>query len=272
MTNLLTNGFGGTAASDVLATARPVYLSGYVYFVSSTTGNDSNAGTNREAPLATLATAASSASDGDVIVLMTGHAETLHDVTIPANVTVVGEGVSAGVPTVVLTPAAVGTDFAVSMRENSELRNVKFETWGTAKAKPVVLVGYPGVCVSGCHFDCGATCLSEVLSITTSCAKVGDYCTIDGCVFASTATTTSPLPSAAIAVQSAVQRLTVSDTVIDDGVYGFSADYAIMENAIVTASRYVGISHLRGASTLLNVDSVGYYNPQTNTGGGRVVW
>ncbi|MEY4931756.1 MAG: hypothetical protein RLZZ403_76, partial [Pseudomonadota bacterium] len=105
MTISYPNGIGGSTG-DSLALAKPLMMSGSVWYVDSATGTDAagSAGKDRSKPLATLATAVSNASDDDIIVFFDGHEETLTSAqTLGKRLSLIGEGSDAGVPTVTFT-------------------------------------------------------------------------------------------------------------------------------------------------------------------------
>ena len=80
-------------------TGRP-NAEGVAYYLSSVIGDDSNAGTERLRPFATLAATITAASDGDMVIVAADHAETLTAVqTIGKKLTIVAEGASGGNPT-----------------------------------------------------------------------------------------------------------------------------------------------------------------------------
>lgn len=100
-------GFGGTVGDAPLATAKDIYhyvdtQQSQVLFVDSATGDDANSGT-RDAPFATFGQAVTTANILDVIVLFSGHAETITSaITISKKLIVIGEGSGTSRPT--LTP------------------------------------------------------------------------------------------------------------------------------------------------------------------------
>lgn len=100
---------------------------GTVFFVYSVTGNNNNLGTDPTQPLATTAQAVSlcTASKGDVIILMPGHAETIAaagGLTInKAGVTIVGLGNGSNRP--LFTFSATASTIAISAA-NVTIRNI----------------------------------------------------------------------------------------------------------------------------------------------------
>lgn len=109
------------AANNLINHVQNVLASttGNVYYVDSGSGNDSGDGTTSSAPFATLdyAVGKCTASNGDVIVLMPGHAETITadsgvDIDV-AGITVLGLGYGAARPTFTFT-TAVTADFKLA--------------------------------------------------------------------------------------------------------------------------------------------------------------
>lgn len=96
----------------ILPSAAPDVATGSVFFVHSGTGSDNNDGKTKDAPLATVARAIvlCTASKGDIVYAMPGHAETLaaagnlFDIS-KAGVKVVGIGVGTLMPTFTLEHA-----------------------------------------------------------------------------------------------------------------------------------------------------------------------
>lgn len=78
ITRLKLNGLVNNAAVNQLG-AGSLFTTGKVFYVSSTTGSNGNAGTDPMLPVATLAQAQTlaRANKGDIVVALPGHAETL---------------------------------------------------------------------------------------------------------------------------------------------------------------------------------------------------
>lgn len=105
---------------------------GAIYYVHSGTGDDNNSGENSEEPLATLAAAyaACTANQGDVIVLMPGHAETYSTTGTKltadkAGVKIIGLGRGPNRPT--FTFGHTGATWAISAAGHT-LENLLFVT------------------------------------------------------------------------------------------------------------------------------------------------
>lgn len=85
---------------------------GKYFFVDSSTGSDGNSGTDKDHPFATLAKAITNctASKGDVIVLMPGHAETVATTITPvAGSTIIGLGFGRNRPVFTASTGTIDT-------------------------------------------------------------------------------------------------------------------------------------------------------------------
>jgi len=97
---------------------------GTYFFVDSTTGSNANSGRDKDHPVATLAYALTlcTASKGDVVILMPGHAETVSTTITPiAGCTIVGLGFGRNRP--VFTSAASAIDVFTISANNVTLNN-----------------------------------------------------------------------------------------------------------------------------------------------------
>lgn len=270
MANIYPNGAGG-GTGDIWSTCSPLYASGVVWYVQSTTGTDaaSPAGRNREKPLATLAQAITNASDNDVIVLLQAHTETkVATFTVSKKLTIVGEGSSSGVPTVTLICGFVGSLFTITAA-NVELRNIKIPTSSVANSTTRITNDQTDFVMDGCYVECGANDTAAALTL----AAGADRARIRNTTFISTATLTSAQPESAIKVAAAISDLELEGLTLSAGTVGFSNYFALDASAAaVTRIRARGVSLLLGADMKLHASSTGRVNVQTTTGGSRVEW
>lgn len=124
-TNLSSLAVAGIPVLPGAVTIPPT--TGHVFFVCSVTGNDNNPGTDATVPLATVkqGVALCTASVGDILIVMPGHAETLTGagaLTInKAGISIIGLGNGTNRPT--FTLASTATTIAVSAA-NVLIRNV----------------------------------------------------------------------------------------------------------------------------------------------------
>lgn len=159
---------------------------GNVFFVDSgaTNASDGNLGASPDKPLATLngGLTRATASNGDIIFLMPGHAENCSSATTQvidkAGITVIGIGESDLRPTFTFT--ATGGSFEMDSA-NCVVENVKFLSSITA-----VVVGINvdanGCILRGCQWDWDATGDDFLIHVD---ADAVDHVTIENCEFIS---------------------------------------------------------------------------------------
>lgn len=270
MTQFYPNGIGAFLG-DVLATCRPLQMSGNVWYVSSYSGTDaaSPRGQQREFPLATIGQAHTNAVAGDIIVCLDGHGETLTATQTfnKAGITLVGEGSNSGVPTVgfsinsaavsLFNVTAAGVKFRnFRVRENDQLSVASKITWAAANGE-----------MRNCYVACGA---KDVASLSLG-AGSNSFC-LRSSTFVSTTTTNRP--GSAVFLSAAVSDLDILDCVFDGGELGFSASSVALDLSLFAVTRLRGesVSMIRGADASINAATIGYFNIQTSTGGSRVSW
>lgn len=275
----LPNGIGDTLG-DTLVTTSPLEVNGNVWYVHFTNGTDaaSPAGQNRQDPLKTLGQAHTNAANGDIIVLMDGHEETLTaTVTISKAVVVVGAGSSGGYPTAKLTNnQAAGSAIAITAAGHVELRNIWFEEESQANTSVKISVSNASgsQVVSGCYVRCGQYDDDFALEISNT-----EYCFIKNSTFLSVATSVATQPLAAIALSSSATVMHVvymDGVVVDGGTHGWSNYWAvdISQNTNNLPDHIIvdNLSLLRGSDMRVDENAVGYINASTQTGGCRIDW
>jgi len=261
----------GASLGETLGTCKPLSMSGAIYFVSNSTGNDSNDGGDEARPKATLAGAVSAATSNDIIVLLDGHTETLTSAaTLSANgLTVVGTGTSGGKPTVKLKLNAASGSLIVASGASVALRNIWFQGNQQANSSVRISVSGAGFRMSDCYVECDQYDTGSALSY----ASGGDSSRIISTTFISIATSTSAQPARAIALTAAISDLELSGVILDAGAAGFSDYYAMnLSTAAVTRLRGESVTLKNGADVRLHASTVGYLNAQTVTGAGKVFW
>lgn len=275
MTIFWQNGLGGTLG-DSLATCKPLYTQQDVWFVSSLIGTDaaSPAGKNREEPLASLAGANgafNNSTAGDIIVLMDGHTETLtSNLNVNKQLTIVGEGLSSGIPTATLTPNFNGVMLTLAAA-GCQLRGIKFGPNGAATASATVQVNGVEDCqVRGCYFQCGPNDGGGKLQLV---ANSHSFRLINS-TFISTAVSRASQPVSAILLSGACSDLVMEGVTVSAGAYGFSGVFAVdLSNFALTRPCIEGLSLLLGADLSINSGTTdGYCNVQTVSGGSRGAW
>lgn len=258
----------GESLGERLATCRPLISSEVIWYVNSDGGVDaaSPAGQMREAPLATLGQALTNATAGDIIVLMDGHEETIASVlSFKAGIIVIGAGKSGAEPTAQLKTAGAG-QLDMSSVEGCQIRNVKFPQATATNALQILSIGsYSSVL--DCYFEAGqydGTYKAQILN-----GSLGVL--FERCTMVAVGEEGSTIPSGLVHCVGTSSDVTLRDVVIDGGVTGFSF-YAV--DLLGTNTRLVieGLSLLRGSDLRVGSASTGWINPQTVTGGSRIVW
>jgi len=177
------------------------FTTGNVFFVHYTNGSDGNDGAGPTTPFKTLdwAIGKCTASQGDTIFLMEGHAETI---TTPvyfdvAGVTVIGLGSGDARPTFTVNAAING--FLVT-GTSVLINNIKLVTGGssTIATKLFAVTGAHGLCTfSNCHFQVAAG--HKMYHLGYILGAKGKMVTIKDCLFENLSTVT-------IAVNTTVQH------------------------------------------------------------------
>jgi len=267
----LPSGLGESSGAG-WANAQPVDISGTAYYVSSSAGNDTYGGTSRLAPKATLSSAYTAASSGDVIVLMDGHAETLTAVqNIAKNISIIGGGRSDGKPTVKLTMNNAANASMLNVTGTGtpayvRLHNIWFEENSQANTGARVV----GNCntlfhMSYCYFECGQHDDGAAVTIASSAGTA----LIENTTFISTATLASARPHSAIQTSGTVYCAMFNGVTVDGGTVGFAEQYPVdLDDNAVTDTFAISCSFLRGADVQASpsAGTSSFINPQTTSG------
>lgn len=269
---MYSNGIG-ESTGDTLATCEPLYTSGDIWYVKSSTGVDAASPRGRDAtrPLATIAQAHTNAANDDIIVLLDGHTETVSALTISKNVIIVGSGSSSGLPTAKLTPAAADAIVFTVTAAGVQFRNVWFEERTASSTYPVISVEAANFQMVGCYCQLGAYDAATVYF-----ESGGDDARLVNTTFVSTATALTAQPTCAVRIDNDISDLDLDGVVFDGGAYGFALpgafDGTTAANSTITRLRAQSISLLRGADMSIKGASTGWVNTQTVTGSSRLVW
>jgi hypothetical protein len=266
--NVLTSGIG-EATGDYLVTCAPLQTRGAIWYVQSTTGLDgAGLGKSSDRPLATLAQAQINASAGDIIVLMSAHAETITSLTISKQLTIVGAGSVGGRPSATINGTAARIIIGAAA---VELRNIYFPMSLSANTSASVEVGaFADFQATGCYFEQGANDAGAPYALYISSASATGV-RLTNCSFVCTATAAATRPASAMQLNAAVVDMRMNGCVFDEGAVGwsFAAMYGPFTNVRL---RIESLSLLRGAVVLLGSTTTGYINVATSTGNGRVEW
>ena len=243
------NGLVATTEGGHADLSLDIIVTGAIYWVDSAAGNDSNAGTNRNEPKATLASAisAATANNGDLIILEAGHTENLgSSLSISkAGLRIMGLGTGTDKPAFTVTAAVDGIDISGA---RVELNGLQFPAGTTTSNTSRINVGAAGVRIIDCDFSCGQYDLE-----TITIPDAGDDCEINGCTFEITADG----PDAAIEIESAtVLGLKIIDSTFDGGSYDFDAA-AINSSVAHTEFLYRNVTLTNKASIYHSAASTG---------------
>jgi hypothetical protein len=240
------NGIASTTSGGDSFITNDIIITGAVTWVDSVNGNDSNAG-SEESPLETLAQAITNATanNGDVIVIKSGHAETLaaSQSFSKAGIKVYGLGSGTNRPSFTVNG---NVDMFSLDAANVELNNLYFPA-GTAAHTSRINIAAAGCVVKSCGFQCGANDLE-----TITVEDAGDHSTISSCTF----TVTADGPDAAIEIESATALgLQVTGCSFDGGSDGFDAgaiNSAVAHTEFIytnnTLSNFADIVHTAAAT------------------------
>lgn len=262
-------GAGGSTGSD-LATRKPLYTSGGIYYLDSVTGNDGYAGTDRKVPFATLATALAAMSSGDMLVVFSTHIETITVGVSSAldNICIAGEGSGDTRPK--FTRGADVVTLALT-GDNVTLDNLYFAESTVATANPMVTRTSGGAgeyfTIRNCYFEGGQhddTYLVRDLG-TAGIVHISDT------YFVSTATDRAARPAVGLNLNVGATLLVMSMVTFDGGSVGWSDD-AFNSDAAITNMRCTNIDLLNSSVVDLPTACAGYFHTRNATGGSRVEW
>jgi hypothetical protein len=188
------------------------YVSGSVYWVSSLTGNDANAGTEPELPKATLASAMASVSAGDTVLCASGHVEVISAAQTFATNDVMVIGLGIGATRAQFTSnVAAGVMFTVSGAHCS-FWNCYFPAATAANTARIASTSTE-FGLFGSYMEMG------VNDATNGLTLAGNNPTVRSCSFVSV----SSRPARAINVTGAISGASFEDVLVDGAAYGFSS-------------------------------------------------
>lgn len=239
MSLVFENGILSSTAGGDNFLSKPLVVTGSVWWVSSITGSNANAGT-QELPFATLAQAitSSTTNNGDVIILLSGHTETITSaISVSKAVAIYGVGSGSSAPNFIVNG---NVDCIQMSAANSELNNIYFPA-GTAANTSRVKIDAANVKVKGCTFLCGTNDTNTVL-ITLN----GLYARVDSCSM----TITASGPASGVLVQSA----SAAGVRISNSTFNGSASFNWTNGAIY--STFAHLSYNYDSITLTNRASI----------------
>lgn len=264
--NIYTAGIGGTSGPS-LVTVGPLYSPGSIWYVHSGTGADaaSPRGKERNRPLATLAQAYTSASQGDTIVILSGHAETLTSAQTlgKAGLTIIGEGSGSTRPRFTLGAAA---DLWSVTAAGVRISNIFFVESAFAATNARLYCQAANITIDNCYFECKT--LLDIAVRTGAIATI----TITDTTFISTAASFGDQPYSALLLDGATSDVAL-DTVVFNGATRGWSDYAWSTNGALSRLRGENVDLLGDADVnIATTGSYGYLHIRNATGNARVVW
>lgn len=222
-----------------LQLAGPTYLSGSVQWLDTISGDNSNAGTLPELPVATLAQAVTNSAANGVIVIGAGSSEDLsssQSLSL-AGLSIFGCGTGSSRPRYRCT----GTVDMWSVGATGVWIEGIYFPASTAVATSRVKANNDSLTIKDCYFECGASDTNRALSFSG-----GNACRADGCSFVVTASR----PATGLEVVNSVTDTTIVDCVFDGGSYGWTS-YALKVSNAATRVRIIN-------PTLTNRSDVGF--------------
>lgn len=279
---ILPNGIGFTGGGS-LGTARPLYTTGVVVYVSSVTGNASNTGLDRSHPVTTTALALSAigATDDGIVAYLSDHREEIAtELAITQRTNFCGEGFVSGRPSVEITLAAGTHDFlsfGSAAGNGSRIENIRFRPPGNAASPAGTTGGYliasaDNITVDGCDFEVDEHTNTGGVILSTG----ANGWRFNNCIFTNVETSTDPAnkPRPGLVTGGAITGLELEGCTFDAGTVGFNTFGFDATAGIITDLRVRGgLSLLRGADFALAASTPGYVGgPFVVTGSGRIVF
>lgn len=224
-------------------------------------------GQDRVKPLATLAQAHTSAAVGDVIVLMSGHAETLSAAQVfsKAGVVVVSEG--SGKNRARFTRNGDINMFDVTAA-GVAFWNIYFVASAAVSVRSRLRVAGAAPTLRESFFECGPNDTGPAFETVTGSSSVR----VEDTQFLSTGTALTAQPHSAIKVTDALTDLRLESVSISGGTVGWSNQYAFVGAGAITRLRAFDLDLLDDSDMSLVTGTTGYITLRYKTGSARVIW
>ena len=238
-----------------------------VFYVDSGAGSNTNDGRDPAFPLATIDAAINkcTASQGDVILVQPGHAETLTaQISLDViGVSIIGVGEGTLKPQLTINAVIDGIDIGAA---NCRVENIGFVA-STAGATAQINVDAANATVEKVHFDIGASDLLGTITVTAN----GEVCTIKK----NTVVVSADGADEWVKVEGVVDRLVIddNDVVASDG--SNALDEAIVQcDAVAVTNLRVTHNHFSGGGVaVVAVAGTGLVSPnvKNNTYSGLAI-
>lgn len=209
-----------------LQLAGPTYFSGGIQWLDTISGNNTNAGTLPELPVATLAQAVTNSAANGIIVIGAGSSESLSgsQSLALAGLSIFGCGTGSSRPRYTCTGVV---DMFAASAAGVWIEGIYFPA-STAAATDRIGLQAANATVKDCYFECGANDTNRALRIHTGANSTR----VEGCSFV----TTASRPAIGLEISAAVSDSTLVNCTFDGGSYGWS-DYALKISAAATRTR-----------------------------------
>lgn len=224
---------------ETLQRAGATFFSGGIQWLDTISGNNANAGSLPELPVATLAQAVTNSAANGIIVIGAGSSESLgaSQSLALAGLSIFGCGTGSSRPRYTCT----GTVDLLSVAATGVwIENIYFPA-STAVATSRIKASNDGFVVKDCYFECGANDTNRAVSFFG-----GNFCRAEGCSFVVTASR----PATGLEVVNSVTDTTIVDCVFDGGSYGWTS-YALKVSNGATRIRILG-------GTYINRSDIGF--------------
>jgi len=205
------------------------YFSGAIQWLDTISGNNANAGTLPELPVATLAQAVTNSAANGIIVIGEGSSESLgsSQSLALANLSIFGCGSGSSRPRYTCTGTV---DMWAVSAAGVWIEGFYFPA-STAVATDRIGLAAANATIKDCYFECGASDTNRALRIHTG----ANSARVESCSFV----TTASRPAMGLEISAAVTDPVIVGCTFDGGSYGWS-DYAFKVSAAATRVRQFG--------------------------------
>ncbi len=219
-----------------------------IFYVDSGAGSDVNDGRDPAFPMATIDAAINrcTASQGDVILVQPGHAETLTtQISLDViGVSIIGVGEGTLKPQITINGVIDGIDIGAA---NCRVENIGFAA-STAGATAQINVDAANATIEGCHFDIGASDLLGTITVTAS----GEICTITK----NTVIVTADGCDEWVKVEGVVDLLVITENLVSStSTFGFD-EAVVQADAVAATNMVVKDNVFLGADAAAAIDAV----------------
>lgn len=257
-----TNGVGGSSGAT-LATLAPFLTTSRVFYLSSVTGADTNDGTERDIPFATLSAAlAACDTANDILVVLAGHDEVLSAAVSSAvsGLTIIGEGSGASRPT--FAPG-VSSDVITFSGDGVHIDNLVFEESTVACNGAVIKCSGDNLSVQNCYFECGGNTYYAIYGSGGGSLRITDS------TFISVATSPTSQPETAVISggYSSVVLTSLNNVTVDGGASGWSGPSLLLDGQL----ECINLDLLNNSDVYIG-SSTGYLHVRYASGESEVLW